>query len=265
MAGRAGKQPLSEFLKDGVTVIERQPASYVPPVYRNRPPDQQVSTGAKGVDEVLLSDGKTVYVCTDGDDYASPNSVTSVIIHRNGVHFKKKDASGAETEEPSEVQSAVMGTVSERAEVLNNTRTMARRASAELLAALAVGTPESRLAEEVAADKTATAPVVDKMDAVRVLSEKEQALRRTQSVGDEPTYGELKRRLGFLEQFLAELSRDLDGIAVSIHEDRDIIMAFEGSPLLYPQQRLKLVELMQEKRNVRILRIVGDVREARKH
>jgi hypothetical protein len=59
----------------------RQPASYVPPKYRDKPADEQVMSGLGGVDEVKFKDGTIIWVCVD--DEIVFETVDSAAAHRS--------------------------------------------------------------------------------------------------------------------------------------------------------------------------------------
>jgi uncharacterized protein YhaN len=66
MAPRIDQGTLEQYLKDNkLTIVERQPASMVPPIYRKKPKEEQVLTGVHGVEKILLSNEKSVFICID--------------------------------------------------------------------------------------------------------------------------------------------------------------------------------------------------------
>jgi hypothetical protein len=81
---------LQDYLTEkGLTVIDRQPASWVPPMYRNRPVDQQVQSGIKGVEEVLLSNETSVYQDTNPKCDLMFGTAAAANVHKR-VHMPKK-------------------------------------------------------------------------------------------------------------------------------------------------------------------------------
>lgn len=96
----------------------RQPASYVPPKYSNKPKDQQVMTGLYGVDEVKFTDGTMVWVC-HADEYVFP-AVNSAAAHRS-AHGRarnkllaQEEAAKQSEEEAKQVAEKVLGDVVEK-------------------------------------------------------------------------------------------------------------------------------------------------------
>lgn len=92
-----------------LVVIERQQASAVPASYRGKPKDEQVLSGVKNIQEVLLSNEDTVYICVDDEFvFETANSAQS---HRSwnhkfkdkteviGEHFEVMKEIGAQAEE----------------------------------------------------------------------------------------------------------------------------------------------------------------------
>lgn len=70
---------LAEHLKEfNVTIIDRQPASMVSPAYRGKPKELQIATGVGGVEEILLSNDKSAFICSDCTNvFDSSNSANS--------------------------------------------------------------------------------------------------------------------------------------------------------------------------------------------
>jgi hypothetical protein len=83
------KQTLNElFFETGAKEVARQRAVYVPPVYKKKPKAEQVTVGLESIDEVLLDNDRTVFVCrSDGIWFESADSA---VAHRSRAHPKKK-------------------------------------------------------------------------------------------------------------------------------------------------------------------------------
>lgn len=156
----------------GVTVIAREPASMVSPRYRNKPVDQQVKSGVRGVLEILLSDETTVYICdTDQLVFATAESTFS---HRNSGHRAK--AAPAKAGAGREVD----------------------RGHPSTLAPGSLRKPRSKAKTEEAAPE---APMVLPGRRVMVKQKSLQETRHKED-GEELTYGQLKRKLEELRQEL---------------------------------------------------------------
>lgn len=79
---------LTEYCQQfDLTVITRQRASAVPPIYRGKPKEEQILAGVANVEEVLLSNENTVFVCPDDEKVFE--TVNSALAHRGTAHTRK--------------------------------------------------------------------------------------------------------------------------------------------------------------------------------
>jgi hypothetical protein len=106
-----------------ITIIDRQPASMVPPKYRSYPKDKQVKSGVAGIDEVLLSNEETVFICIDDELVFA--TAPSASAHRNGLahHVRKPKTELKELDKMSKEDPSVG--VPNKQEVLQKTQTKA--------------------------------------------------------------------------------------------------------------------------------------------
>jgi hypothetical protein len=73
---------------NNTTVVERQPASMVPPSYRGKPAEEQIRSGVKDIDEILFENGQTFFADrTCNVLFPSPQSVSN----HSRVHKEKKE------------------------------------------------------------------------------------------------------------------------------------------------------------------------------
>jgi hypothetical protein len=124
---------VDEYCKQNkTTVVERQPASMVPPAYRSKPVEEQIMSGVEGVDEVLFENGETYYtdrICDELHDSAQGVS-NHLRKHKNEAkraeeEREQKVAEAAVPKQPTKVKKTEEVVVVSKAEARRRTQQMA--------------------------------------------------------------------------------------------------------------------------------------------